>query len=172
MCKISHILSVINHTIRGAVCFQFTHFLVTIERIYIFYLIIIIKSEVWTITYCLGLGHETMVCAVCLFVFLTKKNFDLENYSFKCFKNIFTPLPRNHFYISSTPVHYTQEMPNMFLMLTTFTICRECYRGSNRAYADMDVNCTGNTKYKLDGFPSDINIKKRAQDFVLFGVFG
>ena len=29
-------------------------------------LIIIIKSEVWTITHCLGLGHETMVCAVCL----------------------------------------------------------------------------------------------------------
>ena len=29
-------------------------------------LIIIIKSEVWTITHCLGLGHKTMVCAVCL----------------------------------------------------------------------------------------------------------
>ena len=33
-------------------------------------LIIIIGSEVWTITHCLGLGHETMVCAVCLSVFL------------------------------------------------------------------------------------------------------
>ena len=32
--------------------------------------IIIIKSEVWTITHCLGLGHETMVCAVCLSIFL------------------------------------------------------------------------------------------------------
>ena len=31
-------------------------------------LIIIIKSEVWTITHCLGLGHETMVCAVWLSV--------------------------------------------------------------------------------------------------------
>ena len=31
---------------------------------------IIIKSEVWTIIHCLGLGHETMVCAVCLFIFL------------------------------------------------------------------------------------------------------
>ena len=30
----------------------------------------IIKSEVWTIIHCLGLGHETMVCAVCLFIFL------------------------------------------------------------------------------------------------------
>ena len=33
-------------------------------------LIIIIKSEVWTIIHCLGLVHETMVCAVCLFMFL------------------------------------------------------------------------------------------------------
>ena len=33
-------------------------------------LIIIIKSEVWTITHCLGLGHETMVCAVCLSILL------------------------------------------------------------------------------------------------------
>ena len=41
-----------------------------IERIYILCLIIIIKSEVWTITHCLGLGHETMVCAVCLSIFL------------------------------------------------------------------------------------------------------
>ena len=68
--KIMHILSVIHYTIRGVVCFQFTHFLVMIERIYILCVIIIIKSEVWNITHCLGLGHETMVCAVCLFVFL------------------------------------------------------------------------------------------------------
>ena len=38
-------------------------------RIYIL-CIIIIKSEVWTITHCLGLGHETVVCPVCLSVFL------------------------------------------------------------------------------------------------------
>ena len=41
-----------------------------IGRIYILCLIIIIKSEVWTITHYLGLGHQTIVCAVCLFVFL------------------------------------------------------------------------------------------------------
>ena len=70
VCKIKHIRSVIHHTIRGAVCFQLIHALVMIERIYLFCLIIIIKSEVWTITHCLWSGHETMVCAVCLFVFL------------------------------------------------------------------------------------------------------
>ena len=42
---------------------------VMIERIYILCLIIIIKSEVWIITHCLGLSHETMVCAVCLSIF-------------------------------------------------------------------------------------------------------
>ena len=39
------------------------------EYIYILRLIIIIKSEVWTVTYCVGLGHETMVCSVCLSLF-------------------------------------------------------------------------------------------------------
>ena len=38
------------------------------EYIY-FCLIIIIESEVWTITHRLRLGHETMVCAVCLSIF-------------------------------------------------------------------------------------------------------
>ena len=70
VCKIKHIFSVIHYTIYGAVCFQFTHSLAMIERINILCLIIIIKSEVWTITHCLGLGHETMVCAVCFSIFL------------------------------------------------------------------------------------------------------
>ena len=66
---IRHILSVIHYKIRGAACFRFTHCLV-IERIYILYLIIIIKSEVWTITHFLGLGHETTLCVVCRSVFV------------------------------------------------------------------------------------------------------
>ena len=71
VCKIKHILSVIHYTICGTVCLQFTHFSSDDwENIYILCLIIIIKSEVWTITHCLGLGHETMVSAVCLFIFL------------------------------------------------------------------------------------------------------
>ena len=47
--------------------------LVMIEIIYVLCLIIIIKSEVWTITHCLGLGHETMVSAVYLSIFLSFK---------------------------------------------------------------------------------------------------
>ena len=46
--------------------------LVMTEIIYILCLIIIIKSEVWTITHCLGLGHETMVSTVCLSIFLSR----------------------------------------------------------------------------------------------------
>ena len=45
-------------------------------------LIIIIKSEVWTINHRLGLGHETMVCAVCLTMFLAF--IILTKYSFSC----------------------------------------------------------------------------------------
>ena len=41
-----------------------------IERIYVLFRIIIIKSEVRTITHCLGLGHETVVCAVSLYVLM------------------------------------------------------------------------------------------------------
>ena len=67
---IEHIILVIHYTICGAVCFQFTHFLRDDwENIHTLS-IIIIKSEVLTITHCLGLGHETMVCAVCPSVFL------------------------------------------------------------------------------------------------------
>ena len=57
----------------GLCVFMFTHLSCDDwENIYIYILclIIIIKSEVWTITHCLGLGHETMVSAVCLFTFL------------------------------------------------------------------------------------------------------
>ena len=41
-------------------------------REYMLCLIIIIKSEVLTITHCLGLRHETMVCTVCFSIFLWK----------------------------------------------------------------------------------------------------
>ena len=69
--KIKHILCFIHYTISRAVCFQFTHFSCDDwENIYILCLTIIIKSEVWTISHCLGLGHKTMVSAVCLSIFL------------------------------------------------------------------------------------------------------
>ena len=42
-------------------------------RGYVLCLIIIIKSEVWIIIHCLGLGQETMVCAVCLYILLDEK---------------------------------------------------------------------------------------------------
>ena len=61
-------LSIIQYV--GLCVFSLPIPLVMIDRIYLLCLIIIIKSEVWTITHCLGLGHETMVCAVCLSIFL------------------------------------------------------------------------------------------------------
>ena len=64
----SQLLSIIQYV--GLCVFSLPISFVMIERIYILCLIIIIKSEVWTIAHCLGLGHETMVCAVCLSIFL------------------------------------------------------------------------------------------------------
>ena len=63
-------LSIIRYV--GLCVFTLPISFVMIERIYILYLIIVIKSEVWTITHRLGLGHETMVCGVCLSLFLLK----------------------------------------------------------------------------------------------------
>ena len=61
-------LSIIQYV--GLYAFSLPVSLVMIERIHILCLIIIIKSEVWTITHCLGLGHKTMVSAICLFIFV------------------------------------------------------------------------------------------------------
>ena len=61
-------LSIIQYV--GLYVFSLPISLVMIERIYILCLIIIIKSEVWSISHCLGLGHETMVFAVCRSIFL------------------------------------------------------------------------------------------------------
>ena len=44
-------------------------------REYTLCLIIIIKSEVWTIIHYLGSSHETMVCAVCFSIYLWSKWF-------------------------------------------------------------------------------------------------
>ena len=67
--SILSLVSIIQYV--GLCVFSLLIFFLMIERIYILCLIIIIKTGVWTITHCLGLGHETMVCAVCLSIFLT-----------------------------------------------------------------------------------------------------
>ena len=58
-------LSIIQYV--GLCVFKIPIPFVMIERIYILCLIIIIKSEVWTIIHCLGLGHEKWYA---LYVFL------------------------------------------------------------------------------------------------------
>ena len=55
----------------GLCVFSLPIYLMMIVRIRVLYfIIIIIKSEVWSIFHCLWWGHETVVCAVCLFIFL------------------------------------------------------------------------------------------------------
>ena len=54
----------------GLCVFGFPISFIMIVRIPVLDLIIITKSEVGPICHCLGLGHETMVCAVYLSIFL------------------------------------------------------------------------------------------------------
>lgn len=68
--KIKSIISIIFHHIGRWVFWAYPFPFVMIVRIRVLNLIIIIESEVWTIYHCLGLCHETMVCAVCLSMFL------------------------------------------------------------------------------------------------------
>ena len=68
--NIQHIVLVIHYSIYGAVCFQFTQSLVMVERIYCFVSLSSSNRKYETIINCLGLDHETMECAVCLFIFL------------------------------------------------------------------------------------------------------
>ena len=64
----------------GLYVFSLPISLVMIERTYILCLIIIIKSEVWIITHCLGLGHETMVSTVCLSIFFWQFKWKMKRY--------------------------------------------------------------------------------------------
>ena len=66
--KIKPVISVTFHAIYGPVCIQLTRFRMMIVRIHT--LSVIIKSEVWPISHCLGLGHKIMVSAVCLIILL------------------------------------------------------------------------------------------------------
>ena len=79
------LLSIIQSIIQyvGLCVFSLPTPLVMIERIYILCLIIFIKSEVSTITHCLGLGNETMVCAVCLSIFLLFRLYNGNSYTGK-----------------------------------------------------------------------------------------
>ena len=53
------------------VCFQLQlTCLLMIVEILVIHSIITIKLEIWIISKCLGIGHETMVCAVCLAIFI------------------------------------------------------------------------------------------------------
>ena len=72
--KIKYILSVIPYTICGDVCFSLPISLVVSERIYryIYIYLSYYHHQIWSMNYYhhLGFSHETMVCAVCLSIFL------------------------------------------------------------------------------------------------------
>ena len=80
-------LSTIQHM--GLCVFSLPISLVVIEREYILCFIFIIKSKVWTIIHRFGLGRlgrETMVCAVCLSIFLFRVIYPGAAQSYNCTK--------------------------------------------------------------------------------------
>ena len=78
--NIKTILSIIVYSIYGAVRFQLTQFSCD-DRENVYF--IIIKPDVWIINHCLGLGQETMVCAVCLTI-LISHHCKVCNTTFRC----------------------------------------------------------------------------------------
>ena len=96
------IKSILFYVIYGAARLPISH--VMFVRIYVFYLIIIIKSEVRTIGHYLGLGHETAVCVVCPAIFpgivytlpekrmiWLKHGFRCQHFQFNLYKDDLTP---------------------------------------------------------------------------------
>ena len=65
----------------GLCVFSLRISIMMIVRMCVLYLIITTKLEVWHI--CLGLGHERMVCIVCLLIFLL----DFPGLSLRCVSN-------------------------------------------------------------------------------------
>ena len=89
-------------------------------REYMLCLIITIKSEVWTITHCLGLGHETMVSAVCLSFFfsgLHTYNNNMFQPTFPFFLNAnnwisFSCFSRTYMFIDESTPHQPSPQPS------------------------------------------------------------
>ena len=67
-------LSQLSHSVMqymGLCVFSLPLSLVMIVKVCVLHVIIIIKSQVWTICHCLGLGHETIICALCLSMYFS-----------------------------------------------------------------------------------------------------
>ena len=137
MSKIKTILSIIFiFTIWGCVSSAYP-ILLWWSRECVLYLIIIIKPEVWVINQCLGLGHETMVCAVCLTMFLCSYYLRLNSYTRSIVSRgicgsivllaVINPTQwaiRQNLMLLITLVHYIPAQP-----------------GKNRAHAFYSVSC-------------------------------
>ena len=67
--RLSHLSHLSSMPYLGLCVFSLPNSRIMIVRIRVLYLIIITKSEVWPISHCLWLGHETMALSVCHFIY-------------------------------------------------------------------------------------------------------
>ena len=112
-------------------------------RICVLYLIICINSKLWPICHCLGLGHETMVCAVCLYIFLLTncRQWDLGENLGKLFSSLLQ--------YSIDVVCIVQLLPNecqwTILMISEHwlmqRLCAVKQKAITWAKVDQDHNC-------------------------------
>ena len=119
------------------------------SREYIHCLIIIIKSEMWTIIHCYRIGYETMVCAVCLYILMMHMINYLITYLFSLSSSNVTYLLHRiacvvYIYCSTSPDLYL-GFPSAYFLLqpenvswhsfkynwfckSPFSICWQCSR--------------------------------------------
>ena len=83
----------------------------------VLYLIIIIEPEVWTINLCLGLGHETMVCAVCLTMFLSERNTFRPHLACRTSSKILLKILMLHRYLPLQILCYHEMYTNLLSMV-------------------------------------------------------
>ena len=92
-------------------------------------LIIIIKSEVWTIIHYLGLGHETMVCVVCLYILMNLWYGQIASWDIRVLL-IFAPnlvLCHRHAALWPSQVPYWWLTPSIYVFISIFF--RRCVSG-------------------------------------------
>ena len=101
MSKIKSVIAIIFHATYGAVCIQLNHFPYAN-----------FESEAWPIYHCLGFGHETMVCAVCFFLY--------SFFNMITVRDQFIELTQNNSNLSKWYLSYT--MLNILQLLSMETI--------------------------------------------------
>ena len=117
----------------GLCVFSLPTSLMIIVRIRV--LIVIPKSVVWPICHCLGLGHETMVCAVCRFIFVSKSyELDIIFHVLASQLSCYCVIISNWLWRHLPNVNRASEMQGRYVnMVFVWSFMKSLYRERNKA---------------------------------------